>query len=299
MVDKIGPIKNPLTIIAMFAAIAEISGTVVLPFIEAANQATYVWFLIVFPILLIVLFFLTLNFNHKVLYAPSDYKNEDNFFQSLPRATYTEKFLKIKEELAESEVVTAASTKPEPRPTESTITPDKFKAELMADVSLFPSNSNNKSFVQRSGDEATYILAEDLIFRKLSSAFSSQIQREVKLGPWTLDGRNIFDGIVRDKGVTTVIEVKFCRNEMMTLIQIRKYFAHVLESARFLPSDQTTNLRVLLAIVLYKGIASQERVAAEIDRNRSEFPFPIEVRFYNMADLEREFKQGALTQNKF
>lgn len=67
MIEKVGPIKNPLTIIAIFAAIAEISGTIVLPFIDKTNQAIYVWFLMVFPILLILLFFLTLNFNHKVL----------------------------------------------------------------------------------------------------------------------------------------------------------------------------------------------------------------------------------------
>ncbi len=45
MIEKIGTIKNPLTSIAIFAAIAEISGTVVLPFIAEANQSTYVWFL--------------------------------------------------------------------------------------------------------------------------------------------------------------------------------------------------------------------------------------------------------------
>ena len=74
-----GTIKNPLTIIAIFAGIAEVSGTLVLPFISAANQQTFIYFLMGFPILLILLFFATLNFNHKVLYAPSDYENEDNF----------------------------------------------------------------------------------------------------------------------------------------------------------------------------------------------------------------------------
>jgi hypothetical protein len=31
------------------------------------------------PLLLVILFFITLNFNPKVLYAPSDFQNEDNF----------------------------------------------------------------------------------------------------------------------------------------------------------------------------------------------------------------------------
>lgn len=103
MIEKVGPIKNPLTIIAIFAAIAEISGTVVLPFISENNQGIYVWFLIVFPITLILFFFLTLNFNHKVLYAPSDYANEENFVLSLPRGSALEKSFKIDREIADLE----------------------------------------------------------------------------------------------------------------------------------------------------------------------------------------------------
>ncbi|WLE96850.1 MAG: hypothetical protein QTN59_19500 [Candidatus Electrothrix communis] len=86
MTEKVGTIKNPLTIIAIFAAISEISGTIVLPFINAEHQGLYIWFLMIFPIILVVTFFLTLNFNHKVLYAPSDYKDEENFnLNALPR----------------------------------------------------------------------------------------------------------------------------------------------------------------------------------------------------------------------
>jgi hypothetical protein len=80
MVEKIGHVKNPLSVIAIFAAIAEISGTTVLPFIDAEHQGTYLWFLMLFPALLVFSFFLTLNFNHRVLYAPSDYRDEKHFF---------------------------------------------------------------------------------------------------------------------------------------------------------------------------------------------------------------------------
>ncbi|EIU6832497.1 hypothetical protein L5168_004504 [Vibrio parahaemolyticus] len=75
-------IKNPLTIIAIFAGIVEISATLVLPFIEPDIQAIYIWFLIGFPSCLVVMFFLTLNFNNAVLYAPSDFTNDENFLAS-------------------------------------------------------------------------------------------------------------------------------------------------------------------------------------------------------------------------
>lgn len=271
MVEKIGTIKNPLTIIAIFAAIAEISGTAVLPFIATENQATYVWFLIVFPILLIVLFFLTLNLNHRVLYAPSDYQNEDNFLRSLPRATYAEKVLKIEAELAEVEAPTVLPEVP---------------------VSSAPSQEtpeappiSYQTLVRRS-TQATYMLAEELIFRKLSKEFSSEIQREVKLG--SLGGRYIFDGIVRDKGVTTVVEVKFLRHSAL-LAQLRETLSRIHETAKLLPGEQAANFRVLLAVASDDSTFNQERIAAQLDKFRSEFPFPIEVRFYNLADLEREF----------
>jgi len=83
MVNKISTIRNPLTIIAIFAGIAEVSGTIVLPFISVINQQIFMFFLIGFPILLVILFFLTLNFNNSVLYAPSDFQNEENYMEVL------------------------------------------------------------------------------------------------------------------------------------------------------------------------------------------------------------------------
>lgn len=101
MSEQIGHVKNPLTVISRFAAIAEISGTVVLPFIAPENQQTFIWFLMLFPALLVIAFFLTLNFNHKKLYAPSDYKDEKNFMDYLGIATPDETEEKLKGELKE------------------------------------------------------------------------------------------------------------------------------------------------------------------------------------------------------
>lgn len=81
MIDKISTVKNPLTIIAIFAGIAEVSGTGILPFIDATNQQIFIYFLVGFPVLLVILFFVTLNFNNSVLYAPSDFTNEENYMK--------------------------------------------------------------------------------------------------------------------------------------------------------------------------------------------------------------------------
>ena len=83
MVEKIKAVNNPLTIIAIFAALAEVAGTVALGLVDKPLQQTFVWFVMGFPTLLVALFFVTLNFNPKVLYAPSDFRNEENFLSTL------------------------------------------------------------------------------------------------------------------------------------------------------------------------------------------------------------------------
>lgn len=72
-------VSNPLTIIAIFAGLSEISGTTVLPFLQETNQAIFLWFVMLFPFVLVVLFFLILWKKHFVLYAPSDYQQDSSF----------------------------------------------------------------------------------------------------------------------------------------------------------------------------------------------------------------------------
>lgn len=63
--------------------LTEASAAVSLPYINSEHQKIYVWFLIIFPSFLITLFFLTLNFNNKSLYTPTDLSKAEH----TPRAT--------------------------------------------------------------------------------------------------------------------------------------------------------------------------------------------------------------------
>lgn len=76
-------IQNPLTIIAIFAGLAEIAGTAVLLGLPLEIQRIFVWFVMLFPAGLVLIFFAVLAFKHKVLYAPSDFTNENLFVQIL------------------------------------------------------------------------------------------------------------------------------------------------------------------------------------------------------------------------
>lgn len=74
-------ITNPMTVIAIFATLSETSAAISLPFLDDEERQTYIWFLISFPFYLIFLFFITLNFNYRSLYAPSDFVKGKHFIQ--------------------------------------------------------------------------------------------------------------------------------------------------------------------------------------------------------------------------
>lgn len=76
-------ISNPLTIVAIFASIAETAGTVVLPLVRQELQNVFIVYVMALPILVVVLFFITWNFNPKVLYSPNDFTDESNYMETL------------------------------------------------------------------------------------------------------------------------------------------------------------------------------------------------------------------------
>lgn len=84
--------KSPLSIIAIFAATIEASALASLPLLDTPNQYIYTWFLIGFPPFLTLLFFVTLNFNNRALYSPSDFNNQEHFLttQQQPTLSTTE-----------------------------------------------------------------------------------------------------------------------------------------------------------------------------------------------------------------
>lgn len=75
-----------MTIIAIFATLSETSAAVSLPFLDNEDREIYVWFLISFPFYLLFLFFLTLNFNYRSLYAPSDFDKDKYFIKVIDNA---------------------------------------------------------------------------------------------------------------------------------------------------------------------------------------------------------------------
>jgi hypothetical protein len=75
-------VSNPLTIISIFAGTAESFATVALINLPLELQLYFVSFVIFFPIAIVSVFFAILIFKPQVLYAPSDYDDQEHFLHA-------------------------------------------------------------------------------------------------------------------------------------------------------------------------------------------------------------------------
>ncbi|WP_444984077.1 hypothetical protein [Halomonas mongoliensis] len=271
MVEKIGHIKNPLTVIAIFAAIVEVSGTTVLPFIEPDNQGLYIWFLMLFPVFLVGLFFLTLNFNHKVLYAPSDYKNENNFLKSFGRATAEEREEKYREEFEE----TAEDV-------QSENTQDGENQAGQCQINY--SKKDRHSMLM-----ANVFLAERLAINKLSKDLNLDFKTDVRFE--TPSGRKIiFDGLALDGDKVHAAEIKLFRNEHVSPSRIDKVLLESEVMKGHLKGIDSKEFVLHFVAVIDNPEVDLMQVEKRLKKYISRYDANVRLHVVSLADLRNEYQ---------
>lgn len=271
MVEKIGTIKNPLTIIAIFAAIAEISGTLVLPFLSEENQGVFIWFTMSFPLLLVLLFFLTLNFNRKVLYAPSDFKDEDNYLRSFQPASPNEVKEKLKEQVIEAETEAEAETDIASTVEKSSKTSNVFINNIPVTTTLRVGSS----------------LAEDLVLNKISREFKYPMRRNMRLDNSTGKAM-VFDGVIFSNDIVTIIEVKYAPNLNSISLNFGQLIKKFTMNVEQYYGDKK-KLSLIIAIVTESQSKDNFKdIRNELYKIMGVTPFKVEVRIYSMTELITE-----------
>lgn len=273
MVEKVGHIKNPLTVIAIFAALAEVSGTVVLPLLDKETQHVYVWFLMVFPIFLVAVFFLVLYKKHHILYAPTDFKDDKTFKELFENATSSAKVAKINSELEEVS-------------TEATATASDASSALEApSVQPISAAETLKRSFQGNG-----LLAEELVVAKLTKDLGFKFERNlaVKGQP-----RLVFDAVATTADKAVVLEVRFTRQGMFLDSVVTDHLDRVEKFSETLPDNLRNRIEFLFAIATdTEEEARLRRIERTVEKIRvvaEGYPFKTSVRVFRMQDLEREF----------
>ena len=263
MATKTTHVKNPLTIIAVFASITEISASAVLPHISEPIQWVFIWFIILFPFVLISLFFFILWNKHHVLYAPSDFLSDESFLSIVPQ-TSQDISEKINEETKESATVS-----------NSTVNHKEIKKhEEQA--------SSNFSF--DIGAKEHFLISEELQLKKLKEKYGNKFKSQSTL--YTGNIRFKVDGILQKQEKWELHEIKYFSSSNIPMNGIGKNIQIFKKFRDASPSN--------LEIIYYVHIVTPvENDAKEIIKNKFVDRFgtqkDIVLNLVDYRDLRKEF----------
>jgi hypothetical protein len=296
MNNKLGTVKNPLSVIAIFAGIAEISGAAVLPHISPENQQLYIWFLMSFPFALIILFFITLNWNYKVLYAPSDFQNEENFV-NLQKASFSETLSKLKDEVFEENSEENDDMPIEPLP-EAAVGVESFKetvskSELKLEVGQFSTKEEREEQRQivrklnrlRMREERA---VERLLLDKIQNDLNVTIERDMKFE--AAGRRTMFDGVIRNGNNITAIEARRLNKNTVSMT----YWPMIEHKYNGFYSGLSESEKKEFSLIY--SVATDENVSEFtqfLERKFTKFCFPVTIKVYDFDEIiESERERG-------
>ena len=265
MIGRVRTVRNPLTIIAVFAGLAEVGGTCVLPVLNGSLQNLFIWFLMLFPTFLVTLFFLTLNLNPTVLYAPSDFRIEANYMRLFETGTSEEKALKMEEEIEEA-VPVPPRTERAQHETESMI------------------RGFRPAYRDRTSRHRTKcFLAEQLVLNQLQIEFRVPVERNLVLP--VAGNRLLFDGAFVKDGTLHIVEVKYYSGDILDPRTVRNG-NRTLDRLRTARKLKGLPFVVILAIVTDIREEAFPNAVKGIQEVMADIGFPISIRLYNIESLE-------------
>jgi hypothetical protein len=81
--ESVARVKNPLAMVAVFAAISEVAMAFVITKLPDKLQEIFIWFVMGFPTILVFVFFFVLYRRPAVFFSPGDYKKEELYVTSI------------------------------------------------------------------------------------------------------------------------------------------------------------------------------------------------------------------------
>ena len=254
-------VKNPLTIIGVFASIIEVCGNCVLPQLNEECQFYYMWFLMIFPFLLVICFFVVLWFKPKNLYAPSDFQDENNFikcmFPASPQDILNQKIQDIEFEKSVNDATDQKGNHNNGNTPIATL--DQ------------PTENNNHNHCDRL---RKYLAVENAVMDYVSRKYQTTVTREI--GIQCQFERIFFDGFFYQNDKRYFLEVKYVTRLVLIKQHIDLVTKKIMRSKAILPTD------TLLLIFVYSGDVKNIKSKINIPQN---LPFNLKVEYFNEKEL--------------
>ena len=256
------PVRNQLGVIALLIFLIYALASSVIGFsghIEPAQKWPLVWFLVVFPLLVLGIFGWLLSRHHgKLVVAGTEAFSGEMFLSTL---TPDQQRRKLSKDLHAFEAATA-----------------DIEVNGVEAVHHIPSTA--AAFDAR----AVYIVAEDLVLRQIELDRGPNFMRHV-----TLEGVP-FDGVIVKDDRITGVEVKF-----MTSAHVRQSLTGaLLDSAEYAATRlkrtrPNASFTFLLAVVTQMPEAEQTKLKSNLVNKFGVTPVNIDIEFFDFGNLQNEF----------
>jgi hypothetical protein len=259
--------RNPLGIIALFIVLVYGIAALVLGVSSSSLQTNerlpLIYFLVFFPVIVLVAFYRLVANHHVKLYAPLDYQDKEGFFRAL---SPQEQKQKLEEEIKsiESEIKPAEKS-------QSVSPGDRMRSVEMDGAGIIKTMSTRHA----------YVLAEELAFREIESEFGVSVHRQVAVG-----SDHGFDGIFLQQGKPMVVEIKYTKRIEHVKAIWRKELDRFSRIARsMIPAPS------FLFVVVAEGLNSEKTSVniTELMKMAEDINLPVGIRFYDFDELKEKY----------
>lgn len=275
MTNAKGLAKNPLGIIALFISLIYGFACLVLGIsgksLVHEEKMPFIWFLIFFPVLILVTFVYLVTRHHQKLYAPSDFRDDSGFLSTMDLKRQAERLDAKTNELT-LELIQ--------NPTTTTTTTTNINGSTES-IDVKPLDEvNSRNYDRNESIKSKYLLVENLVFSVLESEFNTPLIRSVASNQF------YFDGMIELPTEILAFEVKYTPiGRLKKDVVLSKALRHI-ESVKknFAPKK----LRFIL-VVVHEG-KNLDKLMTDISEIVENSNNQIEYRLYDLNELLKRFE---------
>ena len=268
--------KNPLGIIALFISLiygmsALLLGATIGTLSEM-NQTILVWFVVIFPVAVLIAFLWLVARHHRKLYSPADFRSDEGFLTEPadPQSLGARLALEVDEISNEVEASAQGGGDSTGKPVISSPSPTDGRAAAVTSV----------------------YVAESLAFRQLEREFPGQVRQHVRINAG--DGKTIqVDGVIETGDLNYIVEVKFFTNKTDYRRRIREAIVQITNAYIFHEGFLPHRTKAILIVIIDDDVDGGV-IAGCVEHARGDATIDVSYRIYKASDLLSQY--GFTTQ---
>ena len=305
--------RNPLGIIGLFIVLIYALASVVFSVsgtgMDPIERRTVVFFLVLFPVLVLVVFVWLVTRHHGKLYAPYDFQADNAFLQTLGPESQGRRF--EQEIAAQNAFESEASRTPQALEEQSGALVLSPPVSPSQETTTLPTSQDDQapraetravqpSHASSKVARADYLLAEELVIRELEAHFRVPAYRHVVL---RLPSRDVesqrqptveiaFDAVFERTDHLAAVEVKLISGNKVRLDIVSHILQKILDVDRLLLMGAPRSVKVFIALVSHENRGLAEEIRHKITEQLSkagELRVKCDVSVFELPKLKRTF----------